>query len=71
VPDVGLHSLTIPTVAVLRKVRRCNYPELADFRKGTHLGIAKEIGSVAQIVGTRGFTPFVAGGMLLAGLDVF
>jgi len=65
----SINSLAISAVGVLREVRHRDHAELADFLEGVHLGIAKEIGAVPDVISARRITAFVAGGMLLPNLS--
>ena len=61
-------SFAISSVGILREVRDGNHAEFADFLQRVHLGIAEKIGAVADVIGARRITAFVAGGVLVASL---
>jgi hypothetical protein len=67
-PNVFVHLLRISSVGIPREVRDGNYAEFADFLQCVHLGFAEEIGAIADVVGARRITAWVAGVMLLARL---
>src|SRR3984885_13512890 len=54
VRDLLLHALRVPAVGIAREVRCRDDPELAHLFHGVDFGIAKQIGTVANVVTALG-----------------